>query len=94
MCTTVPGKPASATTRFEPPARTSSGSPAARHGGDDRGLVGGLDERAGGPPRRSVVRSARAGITRPGYEVGEMTSSSGNVSEYSERRMFTRRVAV
>jgi hypothetical protein len=29
-CTTVPGNPASATTRLEPPARTSSGSSAAR----------------------------------------------------------------
>ena len=66
--TTVPGKPASATTRFEPPASTSSGCrprpPRARR----RSIApssAASTSRAAGPPRRSVVRSARAGITRP-----------------------------
>ena len=59
--TTVPGKPSSATTRFEPPASTSSGSPARSavgHGIDRAPARCGLQVAAPrGRPRRRVVRS-------------------------------------
>ena len=55
-CTTVPSKPASATTTFDPPARTSTGGSRRADRGDDLVLVARprRTPRAG-PPRRSVV---------------------------------------
>src|SRR3954447_12132193 len=57
--TTVPGKPASATTRFEPPARTSTGGSASRTAAAIAASSRASTKRAAGPPRRSVVSSAR-----------------------------------
>src|SRR6476469_3910356 len=58
--TTVPGKPASATTTFEPPARTSDGSPAAsraRTASTSSASVAASATAPAGPPRCSVVSS-------------------------------------
>ena len=60
--TTVPAKPSSPTSRFEPPPRTSTGSPAAssvaRRVDDQLGLGLAVTNRRAGPPTRRVVWSA------------------------------------
>src|SRR5262249_41672431 len=59
--TTVPGKPASAMTMFDPPARTSTGSPAAsqaRTASTTSASLPASTTFAAGPPSRSVVSGA------------------------------------
>ena len=79
--TTVPGKPASATTTLLPPARTSSGSPARsarRTAATSASSSAASTSRPAGPPRRSVVRSRRS----VGVEVStpaEATTPTGRV---------------
>ncbi len=60
-CTTVPSKPASATSRFDPPATSSTGSPAAsaaETASTSAASSSATTVRVAGPPTRSVVRSA------------------------------------
>src|SRR5689334_21901030 len=87
--TTVPGKPASATTRLEPPPRTSSGSPersAARIASATSSARAGSRNRAAGPPRRSVVYPDRGTAVRASVPMGTLVMGyNGNL-----RRMPTR----
>ena len=61
-CTTVPGKPSSATTTLLPPASTSSGSPAASASrtASTTLVLGRAPRRAARPGRRGAASSARA----------------------------------
>src|SRR5918995_7345690 len=81
MRSTVPGKPASATTRLEPPATISRGSPAssaARTVATIAASSCASTKRPAGPPRRRVVRSERAvAIDGPAYPRPCERSSGG-----------------
>ena len=71
--TTVPGKPASATTRLLPPPRTSSGSPrssAARTWATSSTSSAASANRWAGPPRRSVVCPASGTCATDGAAPG------------------------
>src|SRR5215469_13536927 len=77
MCTTVPSKPASPITRFDPPPSTSSGSPSASAArtalttSADRCAVMNL---VAGPPSRRVVYPARSTPARTSAPVWELVT--------------------
>ncbi len=87
--TTVPGKPSSATSRLEPPPRTSTGSCAASSSASVATSSGSevtVTIRAAGPPTRSVVYAAsetcsadRADRRPPSTGSGDMGAHSGDV---------------